>query len=446
MNSATCPGLIALHVSGEQDVYQARQVAREVARLVGLDGPGQISLATAVSELTRELVVSRVSVSITFSLTADPAPALVIGADWTGPLTYDSLRQAEGIAAAERLTDSCRVDPAPAPRRVQLVKRLPPDLTASLDDLAELVRDTVSRAGPVTSLEALRSQNRDLLAALETVEAQQQDLRRANRELEETNRGVVALYGELDAAVSKLRDTSHILQQAMLSEPPDVAGVEICVRYRPAGARDGDEAGGDWYDVFPLPGGDLAVVVGDVVGHGTEAAATMGQLRAMLRGLAYHNDEQPDRTLQSLDRVVRRMGLTSFTTVVYARLHLGDRGDPSSGVAVSWSNAGHPGFVVAHPESTVALVETPHDPPLGVADGLPRTLSCRVLATGSTLLLFSDGLFERRGENLDDCMARFLSDAAPSSEAPLPELCEVLVRNAPGDDDLVLVALRLDPR
>src|ERR1051326_8148720 len=109
----------------------------------------------------------------------------------------------------------------------------------------------------------------------------------------------------------------------MLTDPPEVPGLQLAACYRPAGPD--AEVGGDWYDAFLLPGGDLAVVIGDVVGHDMAAAASMGQLRSMLRALAVDTGGTPDDVLTRLDRLATGLHVTSFTTLLYGRI----RGAPA---------------------------------------------------------------------------------------------------------------------
>jgi len=448
MNETVPIELAVLEVSDEYDVFRVRHRTREIARLAGLEEYEQVHLATAVCELSRELITSRITVSITFTLCCGPVPALLVTAEWrppviAGPSGPNHQRPVEALGAAPWLPVSGPLDDSHGMRRFTLTNELRPRGDASVGTLPERIREAFLRSEPAGPLEALASQNHDLLNTLGALRARQNELRRASRELEETNRGVVALYAELDAAASRLRDTAHILQRAMLSEPPSVEGLEICVRYRPAGAGDGAEAGGDWHDVFRLPDGDLAVVVGDVVGHDTKAAAAMGQLRAMLHGLAYHNSDQPKHTLEALDRTIRNMRLTPFATCIYTRLHLSEAVDHSSGLVMSWANAGHPGMIVVRPDGTSAVIESPRDIALGVIDAHPRTAGRRWLPPGSLILWFSDGLFERRDECPDASMARLLGLTTLNGRRPLPELCDALVDSAPVEDDLVLVALRL---
>jgi serine phosphatase RsbU (regulator of sigma subunit) len=447
-NGADEPVLASLCIGDEQDASRARQCAREIGRLASLGPQDQIEIVAAVTELTLEVLASGVPASITFRISRGAYPALTITAEWARPASMTFEQVEAGILA--RLTRLFAAHSTPATTQLMLAKELPPHSAARTGELTDRVRRWLRTTPPATTSADRHSQNQDLLTVLEAMRAQRDQLRdaaraltAANRELEETNRGVVALYGELDAANSALRKTSHILQQAMLSEPPQVDGVAICVRYRPAGARDGAEAGGDWHDVFRLSNGDTAVIVGDVVGHDTKAAATMGQLRAMLRGLAHHTNDPPHRTLESLDRLVRTLRVTPFATSIYARLHTGSVSEDSTGVVMSWANAGHPGLIVVRPDGTSRLVELPREAALGVADGVARTVCRRWFPMGSTILMFSDGLYERRDEDVDVSIAALLERATASSGLPLVELCDTLVDSAPDEDDLVLVALRL---
>jgi signal transduction histidine kinase len=213
-----------LRVRGEQDVFVARQRGREVAALAGLEHQDQIRVATALSELSRELATLPGEVTITMSLGAEPAPALVLTAEWSGGGGHPE--DLEGVRAAARLTDGCVVSREGTGASVRLTKRLPPG-SAVDPDQAERIRTAVRESSPAHPLATLRSQNQDLLEALESLQARQEDLLRVNaeleetnrgvlalhaelsEELEETNRGVVALYAELDDASTRLREASE---------------------------------------------------------------------------------------------------------------------------------------------------------------------------------------------------------------------------------------------
>ncbi|HTK62528.1 MAG TPA: ATP-binding protein [Pseudonocardia sp.] len=220
-----------LPITVAQDVFLARQRGREIAAAVGFVNQDQVRIATAISELGRELAPLDGTATITLSFTCAPPPTLVIEAFWGGVLpgagSADELRTVEGIAAAARLVDTCKVRWRPDRAGVTLTRRLAPGVAAPTPDELTSIRTTVEQSVPGNVLDSLRSQNRDLLGALEDLRSRQEDLISANaeleetnrgvmalhaelsEELEETNRGVVALYAELDEATTRLREASE---------------------------------------------------------------------------------------------------------------------------------------------------------------------------------------------------------------------------------------------
>jgi serine phosphatase RsbU (regulator of sigma subunit) len=224
----------------------------------------------------------------------------------------------------------------------------------------------------------------------------------------------------------------------MLSAPPRHPLVEVHARYLPAVAD--LEVGGDWYDAFALPGGDLAIGVGDVAGHDLSAAATMGQLRSMLRALAYETEGAPSDVVARLDRVASRLDVTGFTTLVFGRI--GRRGDAT---VFRWANAGHPPPVLVPAEGEPVLLTGGVGVVLGVAPELPRADREVELAAGSTLLLYTDGLLERRNDPDDRAPGELLDLVRAGKGLALPDLCEHLVRGTSADtgDDMVVLALRV---
>ncbi|NMI01618.1 SpoIIE family protein phosphatase [Pseudonocardia acidicola] len=238
------------------------------------------------------------------------------------------------------------------------------------------------------------------------------------------------------------RQVSLALQNSMLTEPPPpaaigIGGLEVEVRYLPATAD--LEVGGDWYDAFGLPGGDLALAVGDVAGHDLSAAATMGQLRSMLRALAFDSEGDPSYVLRRLDRAASRLGVTRFTTLLYGRvLCAGGRR------LFRWSNAGHPPPLIVDPDGTPRIVAGHVDVVLGADPARPRRDQEIELAPGSTLLLYTDGLVERRRDSDDDATAALLRLARDAAGLPLAAFCDHLVRETTADtgDDIAVLALR----
>ena len=191
------------------------------------------------------------------------------------------------------------------------------------------------------------------------------------------------------------RALSDRLQQALLTPPPEPDHLQVVVRYRPAAHE--AQVGGDWYDAFLQPDGATMLVIGDVVGHDSDAAAAMGQLRGVLRVLAYDNDEPPSATLSRAEHVARGLAVSTLATVVLARIER--RPDvPVTGTRVlRWSNAGHLPPLLLAPDGTSTLLETRPELMLGIDPDAPRTDHTAELADGHTLLLVTDGLVERRG-------------------------------------------------
>ncbi len=147
------------------------------------------------------------------------------------------------------------------------------------------------------------------------------------------------------------RESALVLQRSLLTDPPTVPGLQICARYRPAGR---DEVGGDWYDAFLRRPGQLALVIGDVVGHDITAAAAMGHLRATLRGLALDRDEGPATILDRLAVVNTGLAITPFATLLYANLTRTD-----DRWTMRWASAGHPPPLLVTPTGA-RLLERVH--------------------------------------------------------------------------------------
>ncbi|MBB3085054.1 PP2C family protein-serine/threonine phosphatase [Geodermatophilus sabuli] len=250
----------------------------------------------------------------------------------------------------------------------------------------------------------------------------------------------------LAEAAAAQRALSDRLQQALLTPPPEPDHLHIAVRYRPAAHE--AQVGGDWYDAFLQPDGATMLVIGDVVGHDSTAAAAMGQLRGLLRALAYDNDEPPSATLTRAEHAARGLAVSNLATVVLARIER--RPDvPVAGPRVlRWSNAGHLPPVLLAPDGTTTLLETRPDLMLGVDPDAPRTDHTAELDDGATLLLVTDGLVERRDADLDEGLATLREALRDLGRVPLEELCDTLLARvlpADGADDVALVAVRVYP-
>ncbi|MGW7574832.1 SpoIIE family protein phosphatase [Streptomyces sp. NPDC054765] len=238
------------------------------------------------------------------------------------------------------------------------------------------------------------------------------------------------------------------LQRSLLPRGlPEQNAVEAAYRYLPAQAGRGGlgGVGGDWFDIIPLPGARVALVVGDVVGHGLHAAATMGRLRTAVHNFA-NLDLPPDEILWHLDELVTRIdqdegaeeagGSVTGATCLYAIY------DPASGNC-TMARAGHVQPMLLLPDGTAEIADVPGGPPLGLG-GLPFETWQRQLPEESRLVLFTDGLVEDRNRDLDEGMGLLSRTLADHPGRTPDETCEAvlgaLLPERPSDDIALLVA------
>ena len=267
-------------------------------------------------------------------------------------------------------------------------------------------------------------------------------------EAEETARDLAGRMGlaldnaRLAAAQNQIAES---LQRSLLTDPPEPDHAHIVVRYVPA--AESARVGGDWYDAFLQSRGATMLVIGDVVGHDVAAAAAMGQLRGLLRGIATYSDAGPAEVLRGLDTSMRLLQLSTLATAVVARLEQTAEEHDRGVTRLVWSNAGHPPPLVIHPDGTQAvLAGWRGELLLGVDEHTRRTEQTITLDRDSTVLLYSDGLVERRDSTLDGGLERLQRAVAELGDVTLDELCDGLVdRLVDGhpDDDVALVAVRL---
>jgi serine phosphatase RsbU (regulator of sigma subunit)/anti-sigma regulatory factor (Ser/Thr protein kinase) len=226
------------------------------------------------------------------------------------------------------------------------------------------------------------------------------------------------------------------LQSNLLPDDlPKIAGVVAEYRYDAGGAG---EVGGDWFEVIPLAGGHVGMAIGDVVGRGLAAAKMMAHLRPALRAYALGGDS-PALVAEHMAHFVRTLDRDQMSTCVYAVL------DPSTG-ELRCANAGHPPPLVLTADGGADFLAGKPGLPLGVGADYEYPEVRTSLAPGSTLLLYTDGLVEKRGEPLDAGLERLREVAAGAAVEPLEELCErvrvALVRETPRDD-VALLAVRV---
>ena len=219
---------------------------------------------------------------------------------------------------------------------------------------------------------------------------------------------------KLSRAAAADHEVAETLQRSLLPESlPAIDGVELEARYLPASR--GAAIGGDWYDAIELDDGRVAVVVGDVVGHGLRAATVMGQLRNAFRAYALV-ETSPAQTLVRLNRLLAKDGRDLMATALCLAIDR-DTGE------VSFSSAGHPPPLVISNGGEVRYLEEGGSVPLGTADPVAFRDATARLESGATLVLYTDGLVERRDTSLDDRLAQ-LATVASVSDGELGDVCD----------------------
>ncbi len=269
------------------------------------------------------------------------------------------------------------------------------------------------------------------------------------RALDEEERTLLVALGSLVAHAlerARLFDAEHSrakeLQRGMLPRSlPDLPAITAAARYVPAAT--GAEVGGDWYDVIPLSAERVALVIGDVMGHGLAEAVMMGRLRTAVHTLS-DLEIPPDDLLARLDRLIADLGHVEFVTCLYAVY------DPTTRV-LSYSSAGHPPPAIRGPDGRVRFADAEPDPPLGVATPPFHTVELELPAE-SVLVLYTDGLVEADGTDIEPGMGRLaevLAGAAadPAARDDLEGVCDTLVgsltpRGGRADDDAAVLVAR----
>ena len=234
--------------------------------------------------------------------------------------------------------------------------------------------------------------------------------------------------------IKQERAAATALQRSLLPRrPPVIDGLEIASRYIPGHAG---VVGGDWFDVFRLPTGRVVAAIGDVVGHGLRAAVVMGRIRSALRAYALDSND-PATVLTRLDEMMCYFEPDEMATVLYGLF------DPSLHRA-TLSSAGHHGPLIARPDEPTRSAHVYADPPIGSGLGTPRRVTHVALPAGSTFYLFTDGVVERRGTDIDAGLDQLRRVATPGSpnRGCSGIVSELLGEGGPADDFAVLALHR----
>lgn len=416
-----------------------------------------------------------------------PTASSITGTDLTTPLLLvqwvdvGGRRRAEQARAELLLEQAARTQAEAQAERLEKLQRLVEALEpSSVEDLlAELARRVVSLFdGDAAEVQVNDGREAEAILSASEIPAQRRDPQLADRtgdrwqEFPLTAEGTaigllrIALRPGRSFTTSEralLRDAadriSLVLRRVQLHEQehriavelqrgllpiqlPELPGVAIAAHSQAAGL--GAEVGGDWYDAFPLPGDRLGVVIGDVTGSGIRAASAMGQLRSVTRAFALSDSESelptPAEVLNRLQHYHRKLGREEFFTILYVIL---DR----RGGTLAWANAGHPPPLL---RMTTGEVHTLHGAQSMMCfEDVSYEDRSAALGDGDTLILYTDGLVERRGEALDAGLERLAVAARGGPEEPHALSAALLrsasVRGAPPEDDFTVLVVRTGP-
>jgi PAS domain S-box-containing protein len=441
---------VAARERAAADAAAAAEVAEEAGRHLML--LGDINLAMTSTVDTDEAVQRFAELAV--PLLADWCIVTVLDPDGSRRDVGRAHRDPELVPAMHRYADlrvATNNASAPVPRMIRDPRPVVvPELTP------EIVRSMVADEGARVALAPLRPaaaagfpliSRGELIGGFTLINGPD---RGAHTEAElrtaeiASRRAALALDNARLAAAQQ--QVAERLQRSLLSPPVQPDHLELSVRYRPA--TQGVSIGGDWYDAFLQPDGDTVLVIGDVMGHDIEAAAAMGQVKTLVRGIAFDRLEEPAGVLRRVDHALVGLAVPTLATALVCRVEQ-DAAEQAVGLRrLRWSTAGHPDPMLLFTDGSVLDLSAPVGPPLGIGWLGPRSDGVAAMPEGSTLLLFTDGLFERRGVPLDEGRERVRDLLATCADLPLEELCDRLLDELVeqgAEDDVAVLAVRAHP-
>jgi PAS domain S-box-containing protein len=274
--------------------------------------------------------------------------------------------------------------------------------------------------------------------------------RRPNTELEIATAVEVARRASLAIDNTRLYGrqlkVAETLQRSLLTPPPQPDHLEIAVRYQPAASN--MHVGGDWYDAFQQPDGATLMVIGDVVGHNVDAAAAMGQIRSVVRGIAYDRQEVPASILTRVDEALSGLRIGTLATALIARLEQTPQQEARGLRTLRWSSAGHLPPLVLRAAGGTELLHTRPETLLGTGVARPRSDHLATLHLGDTVVFYTDGLVEHGRTSIDEGLDRLAGLVEELRGKPLEALCDGLIARivrSKADDDVALVVVRCGP-
>ena len=421
--------LVRVPLGADGDLVLVRAGVRRAGELLGLGAQDQTRLATAAAEVSR-----------------------VVCATGGGWMRLSVERAGEGQLLCVGLTPAAAAGPTGAPTSVDVLERLLDRFTREeggwllgkeLPGNQPLpparigaVRRALARHVAPDPVLALHEQNTELASTLVALRSRESELVRLNEELAETNRGVLALYTELERSAERVRvaqrEVFTELENALRPPPPVVPGVELSIRYLPA--QSNSPTGGDLYDWFPLADGWLHITVVDVVGHGVESTRTALDVTHAIRTLS--REGHPVGGVTALaDSLLAGTG--ALATVLLVRVH------PATG-EVEIAGAGHPPALLVPARGEAGYLEARGRPIGFPGAGSYGVTRCR-LDPGDTLVLYTDGMVEA-GPDIDEGFSTLRAAGHRHRDRPLDDVLERMLDTVRTEvqlrDDALLLGVR----
>jgi serine phosphatase RsbU (regulator of sigma subunit) len=417
------------------DAARSARAARSVAATVAATAVAEAAARTVeavqlqADELAAEVAIAAaeaaatVSSSITEGGDAEAArAALLVGA---------TVVSAAAAKAEETARAAVLVARAVAAAAAAIAATTAAEASAMEDevlDAALAVRETTAATAQQLATETL-ARAATIATATRASAVASERLREANLQLQRASRHD--------------RTVALALQDAMLTQLPEPVDLQLAARYLTAAEQ--DQVGGDWYDALIQPTGTTTLVIGDVIGHDITAAAMMGQLRNILRALAWERNHPPSDVVGRLDRAMRDLGVDTMATLILVSVEPASPDRPDSVRTLRWTNAGHPAPILIHADGEAVLLEQASDLLLGVEAGAVRRDLQHSVPAGATLLLYTDGLVETREHSITTGQERLLAAARTYHQLEPGALLDAVIADMVGDrpaDDVAVLAVR----
>jgi phosphoserine phosphatase RsbU/P len=423
--------LLRVPLGPDGDLVMVRASVRQATSLLGLGRQDQTRLATAAAEAARSTCAPGGG-TMRLSLAAEPGTAGTLCVEFTPAAGRRAPGPDGRVDVLERLLD--RFDTSED--GWVLGKRLPGGEPPT-DTRLDVVRRALIADADLDPVVVLHEQNSELATTLAQLRSRESELVRLNQELVETNRGVLALYSELERSAEQVRIAQRQvfteLESALRPPPPSLPGIELAIRYLPAQVN--SPTGGDLYDWLILPDGRLHITVVDVVGHGVASTRTALDVTHALRTLGREGHPLGD-LIALADSLLEGTG--SLATVLLTRLHL------ETG-AVEIAGGGHPPALLVRADGTADYLQA-MGRPIGFPGAGSQATARAQLEPGDTLVLYTDGLIEA-GQDIDEGLEMVRTAGHRLADHPLDDILDGMLDTVRAQatlrDDTLLLGVRL---